>query len=155
MRGLLGVGFEPTPPERLELESSALDRSAIQAWCWMPSAWTMTKNCSAERREEPKWSIGVSIPVPRACKARTLPIELMPRARPLRLPGIEPGSSAWEAPMITITLQALCTVPVTGVSGQGQEVKIKNKINIPGGTRTPNLLIRSQTPCPIGPQGRG
>ena len=24
---------------------------------------------------------------------------------------------------------------------------------IPGGTRTPNLLIRSQTPCPIGPQG--
>ena len=32
MTGLLGVGFEPTPPERLELESSALDRSAIQAW---------------------------------------------------------------------------------------------------------------------------
>ena len=30
MRGLLGVGFEPTPPERLELESSALDHSAIQ-----------------------------------------------------------------------------------------------------------------------------
>ena len=29
-------------------------------------------------RTEPKWSIGVSIPVPRACKARTLPIELMP-----------------------------------------------------------------------------
>ena len=27
--------------------------------------------------------------------------------------------------------------------------------DIPGGTRTPNLLIRSQTPCPIGPQGRG
>ena len=25
----------------------------------------------------------------------------------MRLPGIEPGSSAWEAPMITITLQAL------------------------------------------------
>ena len=56
-------------------------------------------------RTEPKWSIGVSIPVPRACKARTLPIELMPL--PLRLPGIEPGSSAWEAPMITITLRAL------------------------------------------------
>ena len=29
---VLGVGFEPTPPKRLELESSALDRSAIQAW---------------------------------------------------------------------------------------------------------------------------
>ena len=25
----------------------------------------------------------------------------------MRLPGIEPGSSAWEAPMITLTLQAL------------------------------------------------
>ena len=29
----------------------------------------------------------------------------------------------------------------------------KKKKVIPGGTRTPNLLIRSQTPCPIGPQG--
>ena len=28
---LLGVGFEPTHPKILELESSALDRSAIQA----------------------------------------------------------------------------------------------------------------------------
>ena len=28
---MLGVGFEPTHPEILELESSALDRSAIQA----------------------------------------------------------------------------------------------------------------------------
>ena len=28
------------------------------------------------------WSIGVSIPVPRACKARTLPIELMPPKKP-------------------------------------------------------------------------
>ena len=26
---MLEVGFEPTPPERLELESSALDHSAI------------------------------------------------------------------------------------------------------------------------------
>ena len=55
-------------------------------------------------------SIGVSIPVPRACKARTLPIELMPlKGYPVRSPGIEPGSSAWEAPMITITLRALYT----------------------------------------------
>ena len=29
----------------------------------------------------------------------------------MRLPGIEPGSSAWEAPMITITLQALLHTP--------------------------------------------
>ena len=28
---------------------------------------------------------------------------------PVRSPGIEPGSSAWEAPMITITLRALYT----------------------------------------------
>ena len=28
---VLGVGFEPTHPKILELESSALDRSAIQA----------------------------------------------------------------------------------------------------------------------------
>ena len=29
------------------------------------------------------------------------------KVRRLRLPGIEPGSNAWEASMITITLQAL------------------------------------------------
>ena len=28
---MVQMGFEPTPPKRLELESSALDRSAIQA----------------------------------------------------------------------------------------------------------------------------
>ena len=32
---------------------------------------------------------------------------------------------------------------------------VQNAKVIPGGTRTPNLLIRSQTPCPIGPQGLG
>ena len=69
----------PRLQERLELESSALDRSAIQAWhpCEMNIA---QKNLLAPAR--PKWSIGVSIPVPRACKARTLPIELMPRLAP-------------------------------------------------------------------------
>ena len=36
---MVQVGFEPTPPKRLELESSALDRSAIEpntimnVWC--------------------------------------------------------------------------------------------------------------------------
>ena len=30
---MLGVGFEPTPPERIELEPTALDHSAIQALC--------------------------------------------------------------------------------------------------------------------------
>ena len=33
-----------------------------------------------------------------------------------------------------------------------KEIFLAKKV-IPGGTRTPNLLIRSQTPCPIGPQG--
>jgi hypothetical protein len=28
---LLGVGFEPTPPERIDLKSTALDHSATQA----------------------------------------------------------------------------------------------------------------------------
>ncbi len=28
---MLGVGFEPTPPERIDLKSTALDRSATQA----------------------------------------------------------------------------------------------------------------------------
>ena len=29
---MLGVGFEPTPPKRIELKSTALDPSAIQAY---------------------------------------------------------------------------------------------------------------------------
>ena len=107
---MLGVGFEPTHPKILELESSALDRSAIQAIEVKPKWGTICEfvlKCFVFLyfSEKKKWSIRVSIPVPRACKARTLPIELMPQ-----------------------------------------------KI-IPGGTWTPNLLIRSQTPCPIGPQG--
>ena len=30
---MLRVGFEPTPPKRTELESAALDPSAIEAYC--------------------------------------------------------------------------------------------------------------------------
>ncbi len=33
---MLGVGFEPTPPERVHLKCNALDRSAIQAVYIMP-----------------------------------------------------------------------------------------------------------------------
>ena len=29
---MLEVGFEPTPPKRMELKSTALDHSAIQAY---------------------------------------------------------------------------------------------------------------------------
>ena len=32
LRVVTGVGFEPTPPKRRELESPALDHSAIQPW---------------------------------------------------------------------------------------------------------------------------
>ena len=39
---MLRVGFEPTPPKRTELESAALDPSAIEAYCmcftFFPSA---------------------------------------------------------------------------------------------------------------------
>ena len=79
----------------------------------------------------------------------------------MRLPGIEPGSSAWEAPMITITLQAPDIQPGnrcgsaarSGLAAVAFGHHQKQKMLVPGGTRTPNLLIRSQTPCPIGPQG--
>ena len=37
------------------------------------------KNHAKKKKYGNVWSIGVSIPVPRACKARTLPIELMPQ----------------------------------------------------------------------------
>ena len=77
---MLGVGFEPTHPEILELESSALDRSAIQALLRMYDPTTLSgARLSFWQGQKKKWSIRVSIPVPRACKARTLPIELMPQ----------------------------------------------------------------------------
>ena len=49
------------------------------------------------------WKIGAAIPVPHALAKLVV---FRSRHSTLRSPGIEPGSSAWEAPMITITLQA-------------------------------------------------
>ena len=103
------VGFEPTRTIcPADLKSAPLDLSGIQAQARpVPRSLAPSRKQGPAIKKKSKWSIRVSIPVPRACKARTLPIELMP----LRLPGIEPGSSAWEAPMITITLQALESTP--------------------------------------------
>ena len=44
------------------------------------------------------WRIRVSIPVPRACKARTLPIELIPQAGGQKAPpaGFEPATPRFE-----------------------------------------------------------
>ena len=52
-------------------------------WTARPSKPEAAEKCLPTWQNTPdtkisKWSIGVSIPVPRACKARTLPIELMP-----------------------------------------------------------------------------
>ena len=35
IKKVVQVGFEPTPPKRLELESSALDRSATEPLCYL------------------------------------------------------------------------------------------------------------------------
>ena len=70
----------------------------------------------------------------------------------MRLPGIEPGSSAWEAPMITITLQA----PLETAAAPAHRIKKftagpgKRQRDIPDGTRTHNLRLRKPTPCPFG-----
>ena len=52
MRGLLGVGFEPTPPERLELESSALDHSAIQPQFGSPLLVTTRRRDNQKSRKK-------------------------------------------------------------------------------------------------------
>ena len=84
---LLGVGFEPTHLAILELESSALDHSAIQASSGLAAVSDVQARPRQEEKKEGRrffenataWSIRASIPVPPACKAGTLPIELMPR----------------------------------------------------------------------------
>ena len=45
-----------------------------------------------------KWRIRVSIPVPRRCERRTLPIELIPRsyAKRTTLAGLEPATLRFE-----------------------------------------------------------
>ena len=92
----------------------------------------------------------------------------------MRLPGIEPGSSAWEAPMITITLQALVysrrgsnprppahktgALPLSYWSANSKlepgpravAQKMYKSKAIPDGTRTHNLRLRKPTPCPFG-----
>ena len=58
--------------------------------------------------------------------------------------------------MMTITLQAPEAHAVPEAKRFERALAgCQGKSYIPGGTRTPNLLIRSQTPCPIGPQGLG
>ena len=70
----------------------------------------------------------------------------------LRLPGIEPGSSAWEAPMMTITLQALKVLLMRAALREGEKVSTRRAKGcvIPEGTRTPNLRLRKPTPYPFG-----
>eukprot|EP00495_Collosphaeridae_sp_1-RS-2012_P003775 TRINITY_DN309_c0_g1_i3.p4 TRINITY_DN309_c0_g1~~TRINITY_DN309_c0_g1_i3.p4 ORF type:complete len:75 (+),score=17.81 TRINITY_DN309_c0_g1_i3:491-715(+) len=56
---MLGVGFEPTHPEILELESSALDRSAIQAR-WRASGGRTTphmKNGPKKKKVPTAWPL--------------------------------------------------------------------------------------------------
>ena len=49
---MVEVGFEPTPPERLELESSALDHSAIQpAMEPIRRSWNATRPGIGEGRK--------------------------------------------------------------------------------------------------------
>ena len=49
---MLGVGFEPTHPKILELESSALDRSAIQARGGAPAPGATRKHTTAEKKKK-------------------------------------------------------------------------------------------------------
>ena len=61
-----------------------------------------------------QWRIRVSIPVPRRCERRTLPIELIPRCavkgnlpthtKKVPLPGFEPGSPLPQSGVLTTRL---------------------------------------------------
>ena len=103
----------------------------------------------------------------------------MPHQKRLRSPGIEPGSSAWEAPMMTITLRALvldsvqfCGPPVwkcgaktkirasqRGLeppifgSGNRRLVHLATGTCTSSGTRTHNLTLRRGAPYPLGHGG--
>ena len=52
---LTGVGFEPTPPKRRELESPALDHSAIQPW-------PRPRRTAGQRRRKSLRSVALSAP---------------------------------------------------------------------------------------------
>ena len=75
----------------------------------------------------------------------------------LRGPGIEPGSTAWKAAMLTITPATLTlSETVAGVGFACNPVKPRfpqvktNKSRAPGGTRTRNLCLRRAAPYPLG-----
>ncbi len=128
------MGFEPTLPKKTELESVALDHSATDAFYIYlyykknvlvfvtsltglePAIFPLGEGCvtiTLQRlmllyfwfvRKNKFWKYRVSIPVPRVCGTRALPIELYPQKRVsivLPPPGIEPGtfrSSVWRSP---------------------------------------------------------
>ena len=64
---MTGVGFEPTPPERLVPKTSALDHSA-----------TLPLEKYHKFRQEKRWRCGESNPGPLTCEASALPLSYIP-----------------------------------------------------------------------------
>ena len=89
----------------------------------------------------PGWRPGRALfPKPRGRTLRGVPVAKWTRRR-FPEPKIVGSNPIWD--VVLAGPKLFCS----GI------INSKNKKAIPGGTRTPNLLIRSQTPCPIGPQG--
>ena len=70
----------------------------------------------------------------------------------VRMPGVEPGSQAWEACMMPLHYMRHC-----GAESRGQLAGLAFSprrtdctTNTRGGTRTRNLLLRREAPYPLG-----
>ena len=90
-----------------------------------------------------KWRIRVSIPVPRRCERRTLPIELIPHASDSRTKMATPAGfePARAKPNRFLIYRLNHSATVSSLAD--------NKKSNPGGTRTPKLVLRSQARYPL------
>ena len=77
---MVEVGFEPTPPKRLELESSALDHSAIQPSASACAAFPLSADST----------VGVGRGAQQFSEQK------------VRRPGIKPGSGPWQGPILSL-----------------------------------------------------
>lgn len=117
---MAAVGFEPTPPGRLEPGSSALDRSAMLPHKEVIGPSSRAFHVQARKRlhknQEPFYkrsssNINTSRSIDRKCfqgfpatdlccaMAARSPLHHQPPF--LHWPGIEPGSTAWQAAMLS------------------------------------------------------
>ena len=147
-----GHGEKSEPPVRFELTTFCLRGRRINRFAKVALSSAALRHLTLTGvQQRPKyvvaWSIGVSIPVPRACKARTLPIELMPQGKQYSRRGSNPRPPAHKTGALPLSYWSRSVDVGRRNPWRGKPHALQNtkkcKTNAQRGARTPDPgLIR-------------